>query len=565
MRALVHAAVVQVLLAGAASADRQHVTLGDVQLDLDATLPLTLTRSAEGIVVSAGAVPPIWIGASGEACPPGDRLGLPWPPGFVVTSGPPVGAPWPAQPLWRALCVEGDRVTLQVLVQYFDQARDPASKRHVREVLASIVTALRPPIELAPGVVYDRTTHGALLKRGERLGELQYQGHDLAISLDAASCRNVPAPPAGTRQVCRELPDRAVVVSYREAPMTDLEQLAQRLAAAVVDVYGTADWVEGNFRPRWAKGELPLRELPPGTWKLSDRGDTFELHEIGSRSHIRVRRISCAGFWAAPPAGRRIEAPSFLPAGTRAAVVDERERWVGASCIEMLGAAVAVTLDLPHAPDEDSAPALARTLAGAEAEVAYTGRSLISVAVSAGGGSLGLSLEGWYAARVSGLAQIEAIDAGAGEKGKIDAVRLALGLGPGIARARWRAAIHAGFGIEGAPMKRRAGDDHIGGALFLDGRALAEVGPIVVQGIARGAFYFDLDCTETINVDKLCGESDASDHRPRLGGEAEARIGYTFRGKRRRLAYYGGLRYFATSTGDRVEHGGLVSAGAIYW
>jgi hypothetical protein len=371
--------------------------------------------------------------------------------------------------------------------------------------------------------------------------------------------------------VCSELPDRALVVSYRDAPPPegapppppDLEHLAQRLAAAVVDVYGTAAWVEGDFRPRWAKGELPLLELPPGTWKLSDRGDTFELHEIGSRSHIRVQRISCAGFWAAPPAGRRIEAPRFLPAGARAALIDERARWVGASCIEMLGAEVAVTIDLPHEPDEDSARALA--LALARAEVAYTARSLISVAVLAGAGSLGLSLEGWYAARISSLAQIEAIDAGAGERGEIDAVRLALGFGPGIARARWRAAVHAGFGVEGAPMKRRAGDDHIGGSLFVDGRALAEVGPLVVHGMARGAFYFDIDCTETINVDKLCGESDPSDHRPRLGAEAEARIGYTFRGQRRRLAYYGGLRYFATSTGERVEHGGLVSAGAIYW
>ncbi|HSK04050.1 MAG TPA: hypothetical protein VK932_22505 [Kofleriaceae bacterium] len=463
MRALVHAAVLQVLLTGTAAADRQSVTFRGVQIDLDATQPLALTREADGIVVYA------------------------------------------------------------------------------------------------------------------------------TISLDAASCRNLPALPAGTRRVCRELPDRAIVVTYRGAPPPpppppavappepppepavaappppDLDHLAQSLAAAVVDVYGTADWVEGNFRPRWAEGELPLLELPPGTWKLSDRGDTFELHEIGSRSHIRVTRLSCARFWAAPPAGRRVEAPGFLPAGTRAAVVDERARWVSASCIEMLGADVAVTIDLPHEPDEDAARAFARALARAETEVAYTARSLISVAVLAGAGSLGLSVEGWYAARISSLAQLEAIDAGAGEEGEIDAVRLALGFGPGIARARWRAAVHAGFGIEGAPMKRRAGDDHIGGSLFIDGRALAEVGPLVVQGIARGALYFDIDCTDTINPDKLCGESDSSDHRPRLGGEAEARIGYTFRGKLRRLAYYGGLRYFATSTGDRVEHGGLVSAGAIYW
>jgi hypothetical protein len=87
----------------------------------------------------------------------------------------------------------------------------------------------------------------------------------------------------------------------------------------------------------------------------------------------------------------------------------------------------------------------------------------------------------------------------------------------------------------------------------------------MVQGIARGAFYFDIDCPDTINPDTLCGESDHSDHPTRLGFEAEARIGFTFRHKHRRLSYYGGLRYFTTWTGDRVEHGGLVSAGLIYW
>jgi hypothetical protein len=440
MRALVHAAVLQVLLTGAASADRQSVTFRGVQIDLDPTQPVALTREADGSVVYA------------------------------------------------------------------------------------------------------------------------------EISLDAASCRNLPPLPAGTRRVCRELPDRAIVVAYPDAPPPpDLDDLAQGLAAAVVDVYGTADWVEGTFQPRWAEGELPLLELPRGTWKLSDRGDTFELHEIESRSHIRVTRTPCARFWAAPPPGRRVEAPGFFPAGTRAAVVDERARWVSASCIEMLGAEVAVTIDLPHEPDEDAARALARALAHVEIEVAYTARSVISVGMLAGKGSLGLSFEGWYAARVSGLAQIEAIDAGPAEQGEIDAVRLALGLGPGISRARWRAAVHAGFGIEGAPMKRRPGDDHIGGSLFVDGRALASVGPLAVQGIARGALYFDLDCTSSINPNKLCAESDPSDHRPRLGGEAEARIGYTFRDKGRRLTCYGGLRYFATWTGDRVEHGGLASAGAIYW
>lgn len=111
-------------------------------------------------------------------------------------------------------------------------------------------------------------------------------------------------------------------------------------------------------------------------------------------------------------------APSFLPAGARAALIDERARWVSASCIEMLGSDVAVTIDLPHEPDEDVARALARALVPAETEVAAPGRALISFALLAGVGSLGLSVEGWYLARLSALAQLEAIDSGAEENGR---------------------------------------------------------------------------------------------------------------------------------------------------
>jgi hypothetical protein len=254
-----------------------------------------------------------------------------------------------------------------------------------------------------------------------------------------------------------------------------------------------------------------------------------------------------------------------LPARARAAVVDERARWVSASCIDLLGSDVAVTIDLPQEPDAADARALARALTRTRAEIADTSRSLVSFAVSAGTGSLGLSLEGWYAARLSGLAQLEVIAPRGGVMDEFEAVRIALGLGSAISRARWRAAVHAGFGIGYAPMKRRAGEDHSGGSLFIDGRALASIGPIAVQGIARGAFYFDIDCNDTINPDWPCAPGDPSDHTPLLGCEAEARIGYAFQGKRRRLAYYGGLRYFATWTGDRAEHAGLVSAGMTYW
>ena len=627
MRTLVQVATILVLLAGSAAADRQRISFEGVQLELESTQPLAFTREANGIVVRSLAGPPIWFGVYGEACPPNDReLKLSRPLGVFVANGPPAVSPWPQRVSWDALCIEGDGLTLHVLVQYFDPVQQPRANEHVHAVLRSIVRSLRPPLEIVPRVHYDRTNDAALLKRGAKPGELLYAGWRFEVSLDAASCRGLPPLPPGTLRECKELPDRAAVVTYPEPPPLpprsgseaeppsgseappspggeaspppppeagaspppagsgappppeagaspppagseappppDLELLALRLADAIVVTYGSASWVEGNYRPNWANGELPLPKLPLGTWKLSVRGSVFELHEIESRSRILVARSSCSGFWASPPAGRRIDAPRFLPANARAAVVDERARWVAASCFELLGAEVNVMIDLPRAPDEVTARALAQALT----EVANAARFMGSLGILASTRSLGLSFETWVVAPISSIVQIEGIDRGTDAMdGELAAFRVAIGFGPGFSRPRLRAAIHAGFGIEGAPLSRRTGEDHIGGSLFVDARAIAGVGPLLAQGIVRGTFYFDMDCTETDDEGSLCGESDHSDHPSNLGWEAEARVGITSQ-RGWRLGGYGAVRYFATRTDDgRVEQGALVFLGGLAW
>jgi hypothetical protein len=602
MRTLGYVATMLAVLSGTAAADPRSTTIGGVRIDIDAKLPVTLVDEPTGAVVRAPNMPPIWFSAYGEACPATDRpLDLQRPPGFYVAARPPAVSPWPQRVSWDALCVEGDDVTLHVLVQYFDPVAAPAANTYVQDVLRSIVTSLRPPLEIAPKVRLERTKWGPLLRRGPAAKQFLFEGRSLEISLDLASCRSLGATP-GILQECRELPDRAIVVSYREptpppgeppppppgepppppalppgepppgepppppltpaTPPSSFDQLVQDILLAVVNVYGSASWLPNYpFRPSWANSEIALSKLPPGTWKISDRGTTFELHEIESRSRIIVAQASCAGFWASPPAGTRIAAPSFLPPGTRAAVVDERERWVGASCFSLLGAEVAVTIDLPHAPD----PLTARALASALTEVVNATRFSGSIAGAVGRGSLGLFFEGWLVGRFSTIGQIEVIDPGTDAEGKLESIRFAAGFGPGFSRPRFRAALHAGIGLEKAPMKQRDGEDHTGGSLFIDGRAIAGVGPLVVQGIARGTFYFDIDCTESHDKDQLCGDSDHSDHTPRLGWELEGRVGITPRRKGWMMGGYLGVRYFAVWTGDRVENGAVGTLGFLAW
>src|SRR5690606_28882692 len=250
--------------------------------------------------------------------------------------------------------------------------------------------------------------------------------------------RGLPPPPEGAGQECRELADRAVVVTYRDAPAEEgapappapraprTEHLERALARAVVQAYGGADWIgDGNFRPRRGGGALPLRKLPAGTWKLTDRGDTFELFEIESRAHLTVARSSCARFWASPPAGQRVAAPSFLPRVAGAAIVDARERWVGASCFALLGSEAVVTIALAHAPDEATARALAAALTEPDSP-----RS--SIALVATSESIGFSLESWAVGRLSGIGQLEILESGPDASGKHESFRLALGLGPGF-------------------------------------------------------------------------------------------------------------------------------------
>ena len=97
-------------------------------------------------------------------------------------------SPWPPDVAWDALCIEGDGATLLVLVQEFDRESDLPLGRHVRAVLRSISRSIRSPIEIAPGVRYDRSDLAGLLKRGRAPSELLYEGWIFEISVDAASC-----------------------------------------------------------------------------------------------------------------------------------------------------------------------------------------------------------------------------------------------------------------------------------------------------------------------------------------------------------------------------------------
>lgn len=105
-------------------------------------------------------------------------------------------------------------------------------------------------------------------------------------------------------------------------------------------------------------------------------------------------------------------------------------------------------------------------------------------------------------------------------------------------RARMRALAHAAviqLLLAGAASTDRQSVTFKGVQIDLDASQ-----PLALTRIVRGAYYFDLDCTDSIDPYKLCAESDSSDHESLLGGEVEVRLGLSFRDKRRRLAYYGG-------------------------
>src|SRR5690606_20235429 len=148
--------------------------------------PLALVQEAGGVIVSAPDLPGIWLGAYGEACRPSElELELPRPPGFFVANGLPAAPPLPPHEPWDALCVEGDGVTPHVVVQGFDPVTDPAAGDHVQEILRSLVRSIRPPLEIAPKVLVDRTEYGPLVSRGGAPNEVVFDGQVFAISLDA--------------------------------------------------------------------------------------------------------------------------------------------------------------------------------------------------------------------------------------------------------------------------------------------------------------------------------------------------------------------------------------------
>lgn len=177
----------------------------------------------------------------------------------------------------------------------------------------------------------------------------------------------------------------------------------------------------------------------------------------------------------------------------------------------------------------------------------------------------------------SGIAQIDFLLARDPESA-LHGFRLAYGAGAGVVREHVRAAVHAGLGLEVAPMRAVEGEDHAGGTAFLEARAQTTFGRNFVFGNVRGTYYYDLDCREGEGIgsggdedgeDDLpsCGR-DTADFTPHIGWEAEVRIG---RGKSASPAVilkgiFVGARYFAVATtSTRVEHHGLLSFGWASW
>ena len=144
--------------------------------------------------------------------------------------------------------------------------------------------------------------------------------------------------------------------------------------------------------------------------------------------------------------------------------------------------------------------------------------------------------------------------------------RLALGAGPGFSWRPLRAGIHRAPALESADMDERAGLDQNGGALFVEARVHAGRRGFV-QALARGAYYFDLDCTEVQHDDEVfCGPSHHADHHAQLGGELEVRLGLGTRRQGFLVGGFVGARYLALRTdAGSVERHALFTLGFATW
>jgi hypothetical protein len=551
------AVVVMILfLAGPAAASRLRFVIGQVPLEVSSVRVLRAEQAPGGVVLLSPRMPEISVVATAEACEQSnEKLELDVPRGYFVRDG-----EAPARS-WRTLCVEGDGITVDVSIEDFDPVHQPQTPGYVREVLSTLIRSLRPPIDLAPRITLHRTAFGPMVREGEGRGEVIYEGVSYTLSTRQATC---PRELRDPRSVCRELSDRAAIVEVADAggaPAIDAD-FADALLALAESAHGRVLWLADRreaFRPRWANGELPLARLPGGRWKLASREHHFELHDIDSGAQLKVSRTSCTGAEAAraPVGAVRIVAPRFVPAPE--AWIALGAPWIATACFPLLGADVAVRLQLPVQPD----PRTARAYAQALTEVRDASRTVVSLGLIAHPKYFGVSFDTWAAGRFSGFMQLE-VGSGAGDDDT--SVRFDLAFGRGISRPMARAGIHAGLGLNVVPIREtEQGTDRSGASLFLEGRFLGALGPLVVHGTGRGTFYFDLDCTETSDPEQSCGPSDSSNFEALFGGEVELRASYFESNSAWKVSPYFGVRYVAVSTGGRTEQTMFGTIGAMMW
>lgn len=570
MRSAVVLAIVAV--PAIAAADRNAISVDAHTIELAADEPLIVGPEGEGWLITARGRPTIWIGPYRAPCAPRDgTLAMPRPLGFQIAD--PMERPPLQAEAWNLLCLAGDTLTVRVLVEV--GAHDAGDGAHVEQILASVRTALRPPLEVVPGLVLDRARYDEPVLRGDRPGSLVADGVFLDVSMDQPRCTVAPRPayvPAGTPPPaveCVELPDRGFAVALRDPrpgalpiPAVALSVRTDLLTAAET-TFGTAAIVRGHYRPGWANGELPLDRLPLGLWKVSTKADLVVLNQIDGPAAIELAPGPCRALDGPPAGAARVTRPRFFPPLAREAWVSMAGGWSARACFSMLDTPVAVTLSgLSGPPDE----ATARAFAAALTDVAGAPRIFAAIALERGGSGLGLMIDTWMAGALSWFAQFEVYDAGAESNGALSSARLEGGAGPGYSRPGLRAGVHAGFSLERVAVNEAPGLDQNGGALFLEARVHAGRRAFV-QASVRGAWFFDLDCTEVQDEeeDLFCGPSNHADHHADLGLEAELRLGLGLRRKGFLVGGYLGARWFVVrSDGDDQSHA-LVTLGFATW
>jgi hypothetical protein len=535
----------------------QVVTVGDVRIETVATTsPIVIDRIDHGVLLTTTNRPEIWI-APTTACPTdGAALPADVPAGFVAGVAEP--GPWTERlpgRLYRTLCIEGDpgRV-LEVAVI------SPDLEDYALDMLGRIASAVRPPLEVAPGIAIDRSAYTATLAHGDRAGRIVHGG----VAIDVSLVETCLHRDASTGSECVELRDRAMVLAYPVPPPDDTTLAVERvalfeaLARSARAKHGDVAWLvdRKTARPRWGNNDLHLRSLVAEGWKVTiDTESMFELRNAVSHARVELVREPCAPFWAAHANAPR-RTVSVLPV---AAIVDESGgRWIARSCWNLLREDTWVTVELARAPDAST-----EKFAAALEENLYEGWLAGAFGYARAGDMQGFAIDVFGSApQFTRVAVVGDIHYGSSDGASFG--RVAAGMGPLLARENLRATAFVGYGLDSAPMRARADEEHDGSSLFVGARALVMRGPFHVQASARGAFYFDLDCN--ISDEQVCGDPDDRSFAPRFGWEAGLRVaaGPTLSGDNHGV--YAELRYMATLLDDGdVETYLYLSAGYALW